>query len=263
MHPTFNEFVAGFLRWAEVQEDLRAALIIGSQAREDAPADRWSDLDLVLVTTEPQRYLDETAWLGALGVPILTFLEPQATGGGVERRALFRGGLDVDFTPASVARVQGLVAQGLTPETAAVFSRGVRVLLDKDGLMAHLNLHDVPHPPAPPPSAEAFEALCHDFLYHALWTAKKLRRGELWTAKFCLDGYLKGRCLLPLLEWHAKATRGWDTDTWHGGRFLETWADPRAVAGLGDAFARYDEADMWRALFVTLELFRWLGEETA
>lgn len=34
-------------------------------------------------------------------------------------------------------------------------------------------------PPAAPPAA-AFEALVHDFLYHAVWLAKKLRRGELW-----------------------------------------------------------------------------------
>ena len=81
-------------------------------------------------------------------------------------------------------------------------------------------------------------------------------------AKSCGDGYLK-RLLLQMLEWHARAAYGWDYDTWHGGRFLEQWADPRAVQGLRQAFAYYDEDDVGRALLATMDLFRWLATETA
>jgi len=54
------------------------------------------------------------------------------------------------------------------------------------------------------------------------------------------------------------ATHGWDYDTWHEGRLLDQWADPRAVAGLREAYAQYGEADVRRALFATMDLFRWL-----
>ena len=47
------------------------------------------------------------------------------------------------------------------------------------------------------------------------------------------------------------------------GRFLEEWADERAVEQLRYAFAHYDEADVWRALVVTMDLFRWVALETA
>ncbi len=47
------------------------------------------------------------------------------------------------------------------------------------------------------------------------------------------------------------------------GRFLEEWADPRAVAELPRAFAHYDSDDVWRALLVTMDLFRWASLETA
>jgi aminoglycoside 6-adenylyltransferase len=97
-------------------------------------------------------------------------------------------------------------------------------------------------------------------LYHVVWTAKKLARGELWTAKSCLDDYMKWR-LLQMIEWHARLTRG-VADTWHGGRFLERWADPRALAGLRQAFARYDAGEVKDALRATLELFHWLAVET-
>ena len=114
----------------------------------------------------------------------------------------------------------------------------------------------------PLPTQEEFLALSHDFLYHAVWAAKKLRRGELWIAKACADGYMK-QLLLEMIEWHARSELGWDYDTWHGGRFLEEWADPGALDGLREAFAYYDEADVRRALLATMALFRRIGRETA
>jgi aminoglycoside 6-adenylyltransferase len=71
------------------------------------------------------------------------------------------------------------------------------------------------------------------------------------------------RLLRQTIGWHARATHGWEYDTWHDGRFLGQWADPRAVAGLCNAYAHYDEADVRRALFATMDLFRWLSMETA
>ncbi|MBL8096252.1 MAG: hypothetical protein JNL73_18895, partial [Anaerolineales bacterium] len=50
---------------------------------------------------------------------------------------------------------------------------------------------------------------------------------------------------------------------WLRGRFLEEWADPRAVAALPRIFGRYDPADLAGALEATMELFRWLEDETS
>jgi aminoglycoside 6-adenylyltransferase len=68
--------------------------------------------------------------------------------------------------------------------------------------------------------------------------------------------------LLQMTIWHAGATRGWTHDTWHRGRFFEEWADPRVVAGLHAAYAHYDAADIERALWATMDLFRWMARET-
>jgi aminoglycoside 6-adenylyltransferase len=95
-----------------------------------------------------------------------------------------------------------------------------------------------------------------------MWAAKKLRRGELWVAKSCADGYMKQQ-LLQMLTWHARATHGPGFDTWHNGRFLESWADPHVLDELHQAFAHYNEADIRRALSKTVELFRWVAKESA
>ena len=47
------------------------------------------------------------------------------------------------------------------------------------------------------------------------------------------------------------------------GRFLEEWADPRAVKELPNIFAHYDRQDINHALLATMDLFRWLAVETA
>ena len=257
----YERLIENLVAWANAQDDVRAAVVIGSRARSDHPADRWSDLDVLIVASDPQRYWLTADWLAAVGTPWLTFTEPTFDGG-LERRALFAGGLDVDFAflPLDVARQ--MAGTALPPDVADILRRGARVLVDKDGLVAQFRPSEATMPTAQPPTQVEFLEVVHDFWYHAVWTAKHLRRGELWWAKGGCDNHLKG-LLRRMLEWHAHATKGPDCDTWMRGRFLEEWADRRAVEQLRHAFAHYDEADVWRALVATMELFRWVALETA
>jgi aminoglycoside 6-adenylyltransferase len=281
----YEQLIERLVAWAETQPDIRAALIVGSRAREERPADEWSDLDVILVVAEPERYLTRTDWLENIGTPWITFIERTGTGDEKEHRVLFKGGLDVDFIPLPAKKWQPLVRllkarerfpqllsllpRSLSKEVKqgiAAFSdvarRGVKVLVDKNGIAESLLLAITEAPTPDPPTQDEFLNLVNDFWSHAVWTAKKLRRGELWTAKGCSDSYMKWR-LLRMIEWHACAKNSFEYDTWHGGRFLERWADPRIVEGLHDAFAHYDEDDLWRGLPATMDLFRWVAIETA
>ncbi len=260
---TYEQLIERFVAWAQDRPDIHAALVLGSRARNDHPADEWSDLDIVVIVADPTPYLASADWLANCGEVWVTFLEATAAGGGMERRALFAGGLDVDFAILPYAQVEEMTRLGLPPAVVEIFRRGVRVLLDRNGLITR-DFTRLPPLTAPITSltAAAFRETAHDFWYHAVWTAKKLRRGELWTAKTCCDGVMKG-LLLKALEAHARAASGGQRDTWHDGRFLEEWADPRAVAALAATFADYDQASVWRALTATMALFRWLTQETA
>jgi aminoglycoside 6-adenylyltransferase len=254
---TRSDLVAAAIAdWARERDDVRAAVLVGSQARAEAPADRWSDLDVILVLDDPERYAREADWVAAFGRPVLTFLEPTAVGDRVERRVLYDDGQDVDFILLDTFGWQGV---GSSPEARAVLARGYRVLHDELGIDEAFA--ELPAPVGPDtPDAAAFTELASDFWYHALWTAKKLRRGEVFTAIDCLDGYLKAR-LVTLLEWHARSLEP-TADTWHGGRFLERWADPGALSALEKAYAHYDLRDVARALWETVDVWQGLEEET-
>lgn len=259
---SFEQLIKRFVNYAQANSDIRAAIILGSRARLNNPADEWSDLDIMVITTEPEKYLSTTDWLEGIGKVWLTFVEKTGTGGQKERRVLFEGGLDVDFAIIPEKLALHFRKEELLPQVVEIFRRGIRVLLDKDGLFENFSSAPVDNSESNPPTQLEFLEVINDFLYHAVWTAKKLQRGELWTAKACSDSYMKW-LLLRMIEWHAKATHDWKYDTWHDGRFLEQWADPDVIRELQDAFARYEKDDTKRTLLKTMELFRRLGVEIA
>jgi len=263
----YEQLVERFVRWAETCSDIRAAVIIGSRARVDHPADEWADLDIMVITTDPERYTSTSDWIENVGNPLLTFVE-RTPGGDMERRVLFEGMLDVDFAIIPKRRAQKLQQGEVPPEflvqISNVFGRGMRVILDKDGMGAELRkiISSTETPTPRPPTQHEFLQVVNDFLYHAVFTAKHLRRGELWWTVACLNCHMQW-LLLPMMEWHARATHGWNYDTWFRGRFLEEWTRPQTLEGLRGAFAHYDEEDVKRALLALMDLFRWLAMETA
>ncbi len=258
---SFEKLIARITAWAKKRDDIRAAIVLGSRARTDTPADEWSDLDVVLSVNNPSFYLDSTDWLKRIGEVKILFLEPNALAGGSERRVLFECGLDVDFIFISAARLKSFT-NSPDPVSQSVLSRGYRILFDKDDKLPPAGqLPGVPVMLRILTPAE-FDETVNDFWYHAVWTAKKLRRGELWVALRCCDYYMKN-LLLKVVECHAQVTHGEKYDTWFGGRFLEQWADHRVVKDLENSFARYGRKDIRRALFATMDLFRWITRDIA
>ena len=186
---------------------------------------------------------------------MLTFLEPTAVGRERERRVLYEGGEDVDLPIVALADLDCIEVAG------PLLARGYRVLVDEIGIEERLAAVASRVEPRSAPTQHDLTELASDFWYHALWSARKLRRGEILTAKGCIDGYMKSR-LVTVLEWHARAIHP-DVDTWHEGRFVERWADSGALAALERAYAYYDLRDVARALWETIDLFQGLEEETS
>lgn len=259
---TYADLTERLTAWATATPDVRAALILGSRARTDHPADEWSDLDVLVFAHNHEQFIHSADWATALAPHWLTFVERAGDGKTWERRTLYEGGLDVDVALNPAEWLEGIL-HGVPPDIADILRRGVKVLVDKDGRLAQIRELPLPNTPLiPKPTESEFINAVSDFWYHTLWSAKHLRRGELWWAKGGVDMHLKGH-LQRMLEWHAHAQKGDQFDTWLRGRFLEEWADPRAVAQLRDAFAHYDARDIARALLATMNLYRWLEDETA
>src|SRR5512145_2311064 len=91
---------ADFLRrlqaWAERREDVRALVIVGSVARGDARPD--SDVDVVLLTTDPPAYLARTDWMAAFGEQGVVGRENY--GRVTSLRTFYADGVEVEFAIA-------------------------------------------------------------------------------------------------------------------------------------------------------------------
>ncbi len=215
---SYEKLITRFCEWTKDREDVRALFVIGSRARVDHPADEWADLDLVVVTRKPEFYLSTTDWINVLGKPLLTFIEPTATPDEKERRVLFEDMLDVDFAIIPSEKAKGLLhaaeSHKVISQLSNVFGRGTRILLDKDQVITKLKAAaTTAEKPAPKkPSQQEFQEVVNDFLYRAVFTAKHLRRGELWWTDLCLNCRLQD-LMKTMIEWHALAKSDGKQDT--------------------------------------------------
>ena len=119
------------IRWASGSHDITALGLVGSWARG---AERMSsDIDLVVLTTSPEFYLESEAWLGYFGPPPL--VRTRQWGVLTERRVRFLSGLEVEFgftMPAWAA------AAPIDVGTYGVVSDGLRPLHDPAGVLREL-----------------------------------------------------------------------------------------------------------------------------
>lgn len=242
--------------YAQCEPRIPAVLLFGSRSRKDHPADADSDYDFLLLTTDPEYFLHSDDWLKQFGPVRISLLEPTLAGG-MERRVCFDDAQDADFLFFPESRASEIVHD---PEVGKLLCRGYDVLVDKIAFSAMLS--HLPVPQNTILSEAEVQNLVQTFAFHILWAMKKIRRGELWSAKQCIDGYMK-QLLLRMLECREKACHGNSFDCWHDGRFLDQWLDEKFAARIPETFARYEAADLIRALSRTAELFSDAAKEAA
>ena len=241
-------------RWAESDANVRLALLVGSQARTEKPADSLSDIDLAVFAHAPDRILRDESWIAGLGPYWTSHLESNALESGEERRVLFSDGQDVDFAVFPASHLGLLISD---PRAVSVLRRGFRQLVNKDAVELSLP-PDEPGPASP--SSSEFSNLVNDYWFHLVWTAKKLRRGELLTALEGTNGYLR-MLLVRYVRWHALTCGPSGQDLWHSARFFEAWADPRVIRDFPDTVAQYDARSIARALRANRTMVSWLTDE--
>lgn len=251
----YEQIKRRMLECARQDADIEAVVAIGSSVRGTAEADEFSDLDLIIATWATESWCSG-AYPARLGDVRISFVEP-TLGSGQERRVIFEDDKDVDMIIFTPGQFRAAILDGTAQW---VMNRGYAVLYDTGDYSALLRQHIRPQVPRPVMSAAEFANVVNDFYFHNIWACKKLRRGELWAAKQCVDGYLKNH-LLKMIELYCAQRHG--VDVWHDGRFLDRWADQDILEELKRCFARYDREKTRRALLATHGLFARLARAAA
>ena len=126
-----DDLIQATIGWAEMRPDIRALAIVGSWARKSATM--TSDVDLVVLTVDVDRYVSTDDWWSFLGPA-----EPIRTtrwGVLVERRIGLPSGLEVEF---GIASLSWAGTDPPDPGVQAVVRDGLRILYDPDDLLVSL-----------------------------------------------------------------------------------------------------------------------------
>jgi predicted nucleotidyltransferase len=88
-----HQFLSKFSRWAASRPDILAVALVGSYARNEATD--ASDVDLVIVASEPEKYLQDTQWAQYFGTISRQQLENY--GKVTSLRVWYSGGHEVEY----------------------------------------------------------------------------------------------------------------------------------------------------------------------
>src|SRR6478736_1257646 len=88
-----SAFIESFSSWARTQSDIEAVALVGSYARKDANED--SDVDLVILTADPDKFLRDPSWIAIFGK--VARCQEEDYGRVTSVRVFYGGGLEVEF----------------------------------------------------------------------------------------------------------------------------------------------------------------------
>jgi predicted nucleotidyltransferase len=122
---TLSSYLDAFISWATTQPDIEGVALVGSYARGTATED--SDVDLMILTSAPTRYLRNQDWLRLFGELEQATTE---TWGCVETvRAIYETGLEIEYNFSAPSWAGVPVDSG----TLRVVNDGLKILFDPKG----------------------------------------------------------------------------------------------------------------------------------
>ena len=123
-----RKFLDAFVEWSSAQPDVQGVALVGSYARNAAKDD--SDIDLVLLTDQPSKYLDDIHWSTRFGN--LKKFQIEDYGKLVSLRIWYSNGLEVEYgitTP-------DWASLPLDAGTQRVIQDGMIVLFERGSLLS-------------------------------------------------------------------------------------------------------------------------------
>ncbi len=241
MHERYAGTVDAASAWMRRTVNVRAALVLGSQARTEHPGDGNSDLDILLLAKEPDTFFEDRSWLAEFGEALATAEEDENLPWAGIRwrvlRVLYSDGRAVDFSILPDAKRAAVL--GLNRE---IHAKGYVVIHDPDGSFARDVARSIAVVPNQQPARldpSGLERTAEGIVFRAHYAARKLTRGELYAAVVEINGPIAAS-LLALVEAHTALVVKRTSVLDYEGRFLEDRAEPWVLERLRRCFAPYD-----------------------
>ena len=123
-------FLFEFKRWAATEEGIHAVALVGSHARNTATSE--SDVDLIVITSPPNIYLEYTQWTSLFGRVLRHQLEHY--GNCTSLRVWYDEGFEVEYGFVD----ESWAALPLNEGTRKVVTDGMKILFERKPLLSIL-----------------------------------------------------------------------------------------------------------------------------
>lgn len=250
--------------WGERTPEVRAMILTSSRVRPDGAVDEFSDYDVILAVTDPERFAGDLAWQEeAYGPRLVGWGDEDELFGLLApfRGVVYHDHVKVDYTIWPDALLESVAAHPTLPEG---LDHGYRILLDKDDrtlgwpeptFTAHVLV---------PPSEAEYRAQVEEFWWEVSYLPKSVRRGDLFFASsFMLEHDLKFVSLRRMLECRIAVQRDWTFAPGSHGRGLEQHLDAETLHALSETYASLDADAIWDAAFRLAALYRRVATDVA
>ena len=131
-----HSFLFEFKRWASTEEQIQAVALIGSHARGSANKD--SDLDLIVIVSPPNIYLQFRQWTVLFGDVVRDQVENY--GPCTSLRVWYSDGLEVEYVFCEPSWAGTPLDEG----TRQVISGGMKVLFERTPMLSSLAASNLP-----------------------------------------------------------------------------------------------------------------------
>ncbi len=126
-----EEIIQKVKAFAESEKDIIGLALVGSYARGEARED--SDIDFVIITNNPDAYLDSDEWIKLFGR--VKEIRYEDYGLAQSKRVFYSGGPEVEF---GITTPQWTATNPMDEGTRKVITNGFRILYDRDGFLDNL-----------------------------------------------------------------------------------------------------------------------------
>lgn len=249
---TDTEILQQFVKWAENNNIIRAAILTSSRADPNSHIDFLSDYDIEMYVSDLHQFRKNDNWLKPLGKIMVRWpLKPRTTfdKNWLTRLILFNNGVRIDFQITDKTNIK--------PNH---YDYGYKILIDKDAI-----LKDAPKPTyskfnISKPSKEEYETIVNEFWWNATYVPKYLWRDELPFAKSMMGQAVHDKYLRRIIEWYIGMQNNWSVNTGVCGRHFKRYLNDEIWTEFESTFTGANIEDNWNAFFNAVSLFGKLGK---
>ncbi|MBL1230785.1 aminoglycoside 6-adenylyltransferase [Enterococcus sp. BWB1-3] len=250
----YDRLIKAFTSVGKVQKDIKAAYVIGSRAKKEQLTDQWSDLDLLIYTEEPEKYLETPKFISQFGT-IWSSFKVKTMNDEQKRLTLFDGGYQVDIV---VKTNKEYAEQIKSEEVPEIFNQGVQLIVNNAGNGEQLLPNQENQLEKIPLTEENFEQLNQLFWFMTLSISKQLLIEENWAVKAKEQAYKN--VTFQMIEWYELSLKDKNVEEKSSGRFINEWTEPSVYKALFNVLGQFGMENNWEALQQSIDLFLNLSE---